>query len=159
MAVDNVQIIGNRAIDEYALKAAESERKRSHVLLHSGPSDPVQRLLIVLQPGSYVRPHQHSQQWEMLVLLRGRAELLHFDKDGRLRCRSEMSIDAPIAQISRAEWHGFLVLEPDTAVMEIKPGPYKANEFAEWAPPEGHRKVPSVLNWLSTARPGEIWPA
>ncbi len=122
MAVDNVQIIGNRAIDEYALKAAESERKRSHLLLHGKPDDPVQRLLIVLHPGSYVRPHHRSQQWEMLVLLRDRAGLLHFDKDGRLHSRSEMSVDAAIAQIPRAEWHGFLLLEADTAVMEIKPG-------------------------------------
>jgi cupin fold WbuC family metalloprotein len=159
MAVDNLQIIGNRAINEYALKAIESERKRSHLLLHNGPDDPVQRLLIVLQPGSYVRPHHHSQQWEMLVLLRGKAELLHFDQEGLLRSRGEISGDAPIAQIPRAEWHTFLVLEPDTAVMEIKPGPYQANEFADWAPPEGHRKVPSVLNWLLTARPGEIWRA
>jgi cupin fold WbuC family metalloprotein len=155
--VNSFQIIGNRAIDEYGLKARESERKRSHLLLHDGPDDQVQRLVIVLHPGTYVRPHHHSRQWEMLVLLRGRAELLHFDQDGRLHSRAEMNVDAPIAQIPRGEWHGIVVLEPDTTIIEIKPGPYRVNEFADWAPPEGDDRVLSLLRWLASSHPGEVW--
>jgi len=116
MTFDGIQIIGNRAVGEYALKAAESERKRSHLMLHSGHDDQVQRLLIVMQPGTYVRPHRHSQQWEMLILLRGKGELLHFGSDGQLLSRVEMSSEAPIAQIPIEAWHGFVVLEPDTVV-------------------------------------------
>jgi cupin fold WbuC family metalloprotein len=59
-----------------ALEAAKNERKRVHLLLHSGHDDQVQRLLIVMQPGTYVRPHHHSLQWEMLILLKGGGELL-----------------------------------------------------------------------------------
>jgi hypothetical protein len=33
-------------------------------------------------------------------------------------------------------WHGFVVLERNTVVMEIKPGPFVPNEFADRAPEE-----------------------
>jgi hypothetical protein len=51
----------------------------------------------------------------MLVLLRGRAELLHFDQDGRLLSRAEMNVDETIAQIPRGEWHGIIVPASFTA--------------------------------------------
>ena len=63
---------------------ASSSRRRAHLLLHEGPQDQVQRLMIMLQPGSYVRPHHHSQQWEMLVLQQGCGDVLMFDEVGIL---------------------------------------------------------------------------
>jgi dTDP-4-dehydrorhamnose 3,5-epimerase-like enzyme len=42
-----------------------------------------------------------------------------------------MNAGAPIAQIPIGAWHGFVVLEPNTTVMEIKSGPYRPNEFAD----------------------------
>jgi cupin fold WbuC family metalloprotein len=145
------QLVDHHAIMDLARKAADSPRKRAHLLLHAGHDDQVQRLLIVLQPGSYVRPHLHSQQWEMLVALQGRGQLLIFGEAGHLLDRVEMSSASPVVQIPIGAWHGFLVLEPDTAVMEIKPGPYRPNEFAEWAPPEGDAKVAAFLEWLASA--------
>jgi cupin fold WbuC family metalloprotein len=73
----------------------------------------------------------------MLVLLQGRGKLLRFSADGEVVGRSEMSPQAPVVQIPAGVWHGFRVVEPGTAVMEVKPGPYRPSEFAEWAPPEG----------------------
>jgi Domain of unknown function (DUF6016) len=61
--------------------AAASARRRSHILLHADHQDQVQRLLIALEPDSYVRPHVHSEQWEMIVLLRGRLDLLIFGQE------------------------------------------------------------------------------
>jgi cupin fold WbuC family metalloprotein len=46
------------------------------MLLHADHQDQVQRLLIALEPNSYVRPHLHSEQWEMIVLLRGQLDFL-----------------------------------------------------------------------------------
>jgi cupin fold WbuC family metalloprotein len=63
-----IQVVDHKQIEELASQAKALPRKRAHLLLHHGPADPVQRLMIVLQPNSYVRPHHHSQQWEMLVL-------------------------------------------------------------------------------------------
>jgi cupin fold WbuC family metalloprotein len=152
-----IQVIDQLTIARLALEAEHSARKRSHLLLHSGPNDQVQRLLIVLQPGSYVRPHHHSEQWEVLILLRGQGQLLQFSENGEMLCRSEMCVAAPVVQIPTGAWHSFVVLERDTAVMEIKPGPYRPSEFAHWAAPEGDARVPRFLDWIASARVGDAW--
>jgi cupin fold WbuC family metalloprotein len=156
MSESEFQIVDHLKVAELVRQAAASERKRSHLLLHGGPDDQVQRLLIALQPDTYVRPHHHSEQWEMLVLLSGRAHLLHFSEAGQLLGRTEMNASDPIAQIPVGAWHGFVVLEPDTVVMEVKPGPYRPNEFADWAPPEGAAKAVQFLDWLVKSGPGKF---
>jgi cupin fold WbuC family metalloprotein len=152
-----IHLVDAGEITRMAREAASSPRRRAHLLLHAGHQDQVQRLLIVLQPGSYVRPHHHSQQWEMLVLQQGRGMLLHFSAEGHLLTRHEMSTAAPVAQIPIGVWHGFIVLDQDTAVMEIKPGPYRANEFAEWAPREGDARAAAFIDWAESATLGARW--
>jgi cupin fold WbuC family metalloprotein len=68
--LDEFQLVSRSTLDDMARDAAQSERKRVHLLLHDGHADQVQRLVIVTQPGTYVRPHRHPEQWEMLTLLR-----------------------------------------------------------------------------------------
>jgi cupin fold WbuC family metalloprotein len=119
---------------ELAAQATAGPRKRAHLLLHDGPADPVQRLMIVLQPNSYVRPHYHSRQWEMLVLQQGRGSLLIFDSSARLADRIELSPTAPVVQIPVGLWHGFVVLERNTAVLEVKPATAPTNLLI------GHRR-------------------
>jgi cupin fold WbuC family metalloprotein len=148
--VDEFQAVYRATIAEMARDAARSERKRVHLLLHAGHHDQVQRLMIVMQPGTYVRPHHHSRQWEMLVLLQGRGELLSFHADGEISARVEMSPATPVVQIPAGAWHGFVVLEQDTAVIEVKPGPYQPTEFAEWAPAEGDPKAPAFQQSLAS---------
>jgi cupin fold WbuC family metalloprotein len=153
----NVQIIDHRQIADLATRARAAPRKRTHLLLHEGPADPVQRLIIVLQPQTYVRPHQHSRQWEMLVLQQGRGNLLIFDGDARLMDRIELSPRSSMVQIPIGVCHGFVVLEPNTAVLEIKPGPYLPNEFVDWAPEEGDASSSSFVEWAANSAPGERW--
>jgi cupin fold WbuC family metalloprotein len=152
-----MQQISDRAIADLLGQAAESPRRRSHRLLHAGPDDPVQRLLIALQPGTYIRPHRHSEQWEMLVLQRGRLGVLSFGGDGELLSRDELSVAAPVIQIPVSTWHGAVVLDPDTLVLEIKPGPYRPNEFAAWAPEENAADSARLVRWAETAGPGAAW--
>jgi cupin fold WbuC family metalloprotein len=152
-----VQIVDHRQIADLATRARAVPRKRTHLLLHEGPADPVQRLIIVLQPKTYVRPHHHSRQWEMLVLQQGRGNLLIFDGDARLMDRIELSPSSSVLQIPIGVWHGFVVLEPNTAVLEIKPGPYLPNEFADWAPEEGDASAGSLVEWAANSALGERW--
>ena len=153
----NVQTVDHRQIADLAARARTVPRKRTHLLLHEGPADPVQRLIIVLQPNTYVRPHHHSRQWEMLVLQQGRGNLLIFDSDARLTDRIELSPRSSVVQIPIGVWHGFVVLERNTVVLEIKPGPYLPNEFADWAPEEGDATASRFVQWTTNAAPGETW--
>jgi len=70
------QHITERHMTQLADEAAARTRRLSHMLLHADHQDQVQRLLIALEPNSYVRPHLHSEQWEMIVLLRGQLDFL-----------------------------------------------------------------------------------
>ena len=56
------QRIDRRQLEDMLEKAAASARRRSHILLHADHQDQVQRLLIGLEPDSYVRRHVHSEQ-------------------------------------------------------------------------------------------------
>jgi cupin fold WbuC family metalloprotein len=152
-----IQVIDGHRIKELALQAKAVPRKRAHLLLHDGPADLVQRLMIVLQPNSYVRPHRHSRQWEMLVLQQGRGALLIFDGEARLVDRIQLSPTASVVQIPIAMWHGFVVLERNTTVLEIKPGPYIPNEFADWAPKEGAANAGRFVKWATNASVGAKW--
>lgn len=124
-------------------------------MLHADHEDQVQRLLIGLEPDSYVRPHVHSEQWEMLVLLRGRLDVLIFAPDAKLAQRTA----SPVVQIPRGTWHGAVALAAESLVLEVKPGPYRANEFADWAPPEGEPAAAAFVGWAGAAQPGSRWSA
>jgi cupin fold WbuC family metalloprotein len=155
--LEQVRIVARSQISDLAREAEIAPRRRTHLLLHSGPQDQVQRLMIVLQPGTYIRPHHHSEQWELVVLLQGRGDLLRFDGSGCLADRIELSTRAQVAQIPAGVWHGFVVREEDTAVLEIKPGPYRPNEFVDWAPEEGAPDASRMVEWLSGAKLGATW--
>jgi cupin fold WbuC family metalloprotein len=154
--IDRPQHVGELQLDELLRDAAASARRRSHILLHSDHQDQVQRLLIGLEPDSYVRPHAHSEQWEMLVLLRGRLDVLVFSPQAKLAQRLAMTVAAPVVQIPRGTFHGAVALS-ESVVMEVKPGPYRPNEFAEWAPEEGETAATAFVRWAAEARPGSGW--
>ena len=156
--IDRPQHVDEPQLDELLRRAADGARRRSHILLHQDHQDHVQRLLIAIEPDSYVRPHVHSEQWEMLVLLRGRLDLLIFSPQAALVQRLAMSIAAPVVQIPRGTFHG-AVARSESVVMEVKPGPYRPNEFARWAPEEGGTAAAAFLSWAGEARPGDRWSA
>ena len=137
--------------------SSKSPRLRAHLLLHSGAEDPVQRLLIAAQPGTYVRPHRHSEQWEMLALQSGSADVFCFDEQGRLLERKSIGPASPVIHIAPGVIHGCIVGAPDTVLLEVKPGPYRPNEFVAWAPEEGQRNAERFLIWASTATAGRAW--
>ena len=150
--------LDDAALTELFRQAKASPRLRSHLLLHSGHDDQVQRLAIALRSDSYVRPHVHSAQWEMLILLRGAADVLFFTPTGQLTERTALSNDRThIIQISPGEVHGAVALQDDTVVVEVKPGPYRVNEFMGWAPVEGAADAAAFVDWSTGAAPGTSW--
>jgi cupin fold WbuC family metalloprotein len=151
------QLVGSEQVDRLLETAAASTRKRAHLLLHADQKDQVQRLLIGLEPASYVRPHVHSEQWEMIVLLRGRFDFLIFDPQAELLQRLAMSEASPVVQIPRGTWHSGVARAQETLVLEVKPGPYRPNEFALWAPEEGEPPSNAFVHWAAGANLGSKW--
>lgn len=141
-------------------EAARTSRLRCHRLIHADHADQVQRLVIAAVRGSYFRPHRHPEQWELLVLIDGRGRLLHFSGDGTLASELAMAKGAVnVAQIAPDRVHGFFVDGDHAVVLEVKPGPFRPNVFAEWAPEEGTEGVGRYLDWIAGARAGMAWKA
>jgi cupin fold WbuC family metalloprotein len=139
-------------------QAADSPRQRAHLLWHADHGDAVQRLVMAMQPGTYVRPHRHANpdKWETLLALRGRVALITFDDAGRVTERIELAPQTGLraVELPAATWHTLVALERDSVLFEVKPGPYAPQEFAEWAPAEGDASAPAAEAWLRAAAPG-----
>jgi cupin fold WbuC family metalloprotein len=160
-----MKTITSRLLDELANAAVASPRRRTNHNLHPELSDPIQRLVNSMAPGTYVRPHRHADppRWESFVALRGRAVILTFDDDGRIVWRAEVSPQGPqlAVELPAGVWHTIAVLEPATALFEVKPGPYDRltdKDFAPWAPPEGDPASARMVEWFCAAQIGETPP-
>jgi cupin fold WbuC family metalloprotein len=157
--------IDSALLDSLTKRAGESPRHRAHFNLHPELTDPVQRLCIAIEPGSYVRPHRHSdpETWEVLIALRGSLAILHFDASGKVLERSVIDHGGMIAaaELPPNAWHTLVSLESGTVFFEVKKGPYKPiaeTNSASWAPAEGGPGVALFLSWFRSAGLGDLPP-
>lgn len=134
-------------------ESAASPRRRIILPLHRTQDASVQRMLNFFQPGTYVCPHQHPEAGaiETICVLRGVLGFLLFEPDGTVRSTHRLEAGGNgLVDIEPGVWHGMVALAANTAILEIKQGPYDANAdkcFASWAPPEGD---PAVSDYLET---------
>ncbi len=139
-----LRILSPTDLDRLSIAACASPRRRLHLNLHADYADPCQRLFNAVEPGSYVRPHRHTDppKPECFVVVRGRFLLLIFAGDGRIVERLVLSPSGPAvaADVPAGTWHAIVALEPGSIFFETKPGPYlplSDKDFAPWAPAEG----------------------
>ncbi|SUX72999.1 Uncharacterised protein [Citrobacter freundii] len=81
-----MRLIDNDQLDELYDQARQSERLRSHLLMHGSHQEKVQRLLIALVKGSYVEPHYHElpHQWEMFIVMQGQLQVCLHSRNGKV---------------------------------------------------------------------------
>jgi cupin fold WbuC family metalloprotein len=126
--------------------------------LHRELSDPVQRLAIAMEPGTYVRPHRHSHTWELLTALRGRFVVLNFDETGRVTERVVLGQDMSVIETPVDAWHAVLSLDPGGVIFEVKQGPYapfSETDFAPWSPGAETPESKALMSWFATAAEGQ----
>jgi cupin fold WbuC family metalloprotein len=148
--------------DLYA-KAAAAPRLRTHHNLHPSHEDPVQRMCMAMEPGTYIRPHRHPLQWELLLIVSGDMRVLYFDTEGKVLSCTRLTAGGETLGMEHpaGTWHGVVTLAPGTVVFECKQGPYRPTQepdFAPWAPPEGHARAGEFENWYRKARVGDLPP-
>jgi len=149
-------------IQELGRKAAAAPRKRINHNFHESLDDPVQRLVVVMKKGTYIRPHRHAAEnkWEFALAVQGRMQVILLNDDGSLRERVDLAPGGQTIglEIPSEAWHTWLALDEDAAFFECKRGPYhpeKTNVFAPWSPPEGDPRVGEYSLWLARAKVGE----
>lgn len=139
---------------DLAAQAAVSPRLRQHHNLHQ-MEDACHRLVVGLQPGSYIPPHRHLaiDKAENLLALQGRFGLLIFSDAGEVVEKRLLQAGGECAGVDLPPgvFHGLVVLAPDSVLFECKAGPYRPiteAELAPWAPTEGAPQVASYLSWM-----------
>jgi len=151
-----VKIISHKVLDQLSLEASGSDRLRKNFNLHDDYADPCQRLFIAMEPGTYIRPHRHTDppKPECFMAVRGKLALVVFDDDGEVKqvvCFGD-GCDTLAIDLPAGVWHSIIVLEPGSIFFETKPGPYVAmsdKDFAPWAPEENSPEVGSYLSVLT----------
>lgn len=123
-----MQIITQKILEKVHAQAKASPRLRMNCNLHESMDESVHKLVNSLQPGTQmpIHRHLHPPKKETFVMLAGTLRLSIYNDDGSIREQHILSQKSGnlIAEIMPDEWHSFEVLEPDTAILEIKPGPY-----------------------------------
>ena len=153
-----MKIIDKQLLDKTSEQAKQSPRLRMNYNFHERLDDPVNRLLNAMEPDTYIRPHRHlnPDKDEIFLLLRGKAVVFIFDDQGNI---TEKVLLDPLAASYGAEikpgiWHCLLVLEPDTVVYEVKPGPFAPlhpENMASWSPePDDKKGVKEYMTYLAT---------
>ncbi len=157
-----MKIIDRDQLDELSLAAVQAPRQRMNLNLHESYDDPCQRLLNALEPGTYIRPHRHTEppKPECFLAVRGRMALLVFDDRGEVVQTVEFGAACDVLGVDLPPglWHSIVSLEPGSVFFETKPGPYVAlsdKDFAPWAPQEGTPEVEAYLQQLKAAVRGE----
>jgi cupin fold WbuC family metalloprotein len=146
-SVAAVQHVGSPELTALFREADLSPRKRAHLLLHRAHADQVQRLLIACCVDTYVRPHHHPAQWELMSLIQGNADVITFDGNGCVAQRGSMA-RAPVVQIAQNVLHTIIITAPRSLLLEVKPSPFRPAEFPAWAPEENSPGAVHLLEQL-----------
>ncbi|MBU6493962.1 MAG: WbuC family cupin fold metalloprotein [Burkholderiales bacterium] len=142
--------------------ARRSPRLRMNHNLHAELSDPIQRLAIAMEPGTYIRPHRHRHTWELLLPLRGRFAVLEFDEQGAVAGRTTLGAGAAVVETPPDTLHTVVSLDDGGVIFEVKHGPYRPFVDADYAPWSAEADTPQAeafMAWCRTAAVGDRWPA
>lgn len=160
------RICDDALLQKLFVEATQSPRKRTHFEMHTGTHDLIQKFLNVLQPGSYIPPHLHAEEgrWESFQIISGAIKVLIFDEKGTVKDTIVLSRESGnyIAEIKEKQWHCIVALEANTALLELKPGPYDpqaAKHFAPWAPMEGEEGTTKLVQWFMHCSIGDSYKA
>ncbi len=138
--------LSQELLDAVAEQSRSSPRQRQNYNFHE-PSEKVQRLLNVLQPGTYVRPHRHPRPpeingFEFFLVIQGEVGIILFDESGQILHTERITANGTTRGIELAQgiYHTLVALVPDAVILELKEGPYNPStdkEFIEDFPAEG----------------------
>lgn len=141
-------------------KGTTNARRRARLCAHPGPDDPLHEMLIVLDRGTYVRPHRHAGKSESFHVIEGELDVVLFADDGTVRDVVRMgpygSGRAFFYRLMEPCYHTVLVNTPFALFHETTNGPFRRDDtaFAPWSPAEGGPSVTAFVERLrSTINP------
>ena len=151
-----MKLIDAPLLDATTALAKQNPRLRMNYNFHKELSDPINRLINAVEPGTYVRPHRHRNpdKDESFLVLRGKIGVFTFDDAGRILEKRLLSPADGLygADIPAGVWHGIVVLESGSVIYEVKAGPFAPlapENLAPWSPAaEDTENVARFLDYL-----------
>lgn len=120
-------IINIELLKQLGKEASMSPRLRTNMDLRDSDEDTSQRNLNMLQPGTIVPIHRHSDSSETVVLISGELKSIWYNEDGKIVEEIILSRESGNfgIVIPKGQWHSVEVLKQDTAFVETKNGKYE----------------------------------
>ena len=108
--------------DQLTAKAKASPKQRINYDLRDSVDDQSQRMLNAIEPGTVIPVHRHSMTSEEVIVLRGKAEEVFFDSEGREVARFLLipGGDTPAIHVPIGQYHTCQSLESGTVIIEFK---------------------------------------
>ena len=152
--------VDRRALEQARDLADASPRHRGLVRYHDH-DERIQRMINVLRPESYVRPHRHASpaKTEIFVILAGRAHVVRVDDTGHPveKVTLVAGLDVWGVEIAPGTWHTVVPGPEGAALYEIIEGPFEPRTHKEYLPsspdegtPEGRELLASWARWCES---------
>ena len=109
---------------------------RMHFDLRDSAEDQSQRMLNAIEPGTVIPVHRHSMTSEDVIVLRGKAQEVFFDENGKETGSwiLEPGGEIPAIHVPMGQYHTCRSLESGTVIIEFKNtryDPVRTEEFLE----------------------------
>ncbi len=154
-----VTLLTNELLEQAVRASRVNDRKRVILPLHKSADALLHRMFNVMQPGTYIPPHRHlvPPKDESIVVVRGALCFITFDESGTIQQMTDIVAGTDIfgVDVCAGVYHTFFILEPDTAMFEVKSGPFSPvtdKDFPAWAPREGDAGVEDYMAQLRQMR-------
>lgn len=115
-------IIDKEILDNLTAQAKASPRLRQHYDLRDSVDDQSQRMLNAIEPGTVIPVHRHTMTSEDVIILRGRAEEVFFDNEGKEIEKYPLvpGGDVLAIHVPMGQYHTCRSLESGTVILEFK---------------------------------------
>ena len=116
--------INKALLDTLSAQAKASPRLRMSFDLRNTPSDPSQRMLNALEPGTVMPIHRHRNTSETVVVLRGKVKWQYYNVQGEITDTFIVAPNSDLIGLSvpKDQWHSLECLESSTVILETKDG-------------------------------------
>lgn len=145
-------VVGAALIDTLKQAALASPRKRARLCTHASPAHSLHEMLIVLQRGTYIRPHRHLGRIESFTILEGEADVVLYHEAGSILRVIPMGPSGSgktfYYRLDEPVYHT-LVLRSETLVFhEVTQGPFfpDQTQYASWASETAGATAATALN-------------
>ncbi len=142
-----MEIFDTQHFDDLTTQAKSDSRLRQHRNIHQSCQYNCKHLFNAIKTGSYIRPHRHASEprEKLLIAIRGSVAFITFDDQGAvsgsLRFGTEKYSNdfSSGIEVASHTWQTVIALEPGCILLEVKAGPFDANQpkdLALWSPEE-----------------------